>query len=219
MLPRYRRSLLAAGCAALVSTFGCSSAPSLRCDVDLTDAAHGLVTVTCQARGIREGACRIKQMAQDEVLRVRDFSVRGASGSPLSFEARADADMGSEAGRFTERAVDLQGAHGLDYLYRVEPGAPTGTEIRGHDGWRLGYLDRQGGLLSGRNLFLLPASYQDISKIDLQFRLPEGWQTVGNISFDENRAQLRGAGLASATLIQGILGFGPFSTREVRSGD
>ncbi|MGH9798279.1 MAG: hypothetical protein ACRD5D_09020, partial [Candidatus Polarisedimenticolia bacterium] len=209
-----RPPLLALAFSALALGLGCARSPTLRCVVRIPQDPIAGVEVACRTRGGAAGDLRLKQMVQDEVMRLRDFSAAGSGGTPLPVVEERDRGAGSGARQFTERIVRTGGAPEVVYRYRVAPGAPAGDPMRGSNGRRFGHLDARGGLLSGRNLFLLPAWHRAIADLEVKFQLPDGWRVVGSLPIRGDTAVLRGGSGATAALVEAVIGVGSFAEKN-----
>src|SRR6267143_3471638 len=63
--------------------------------------------------------------------------------------------------------------------YRVDPDVREGNAHVGFSGVRYGYLGPNFGVITGRNLFLLPARPDQLPRdIRVRFSLPTGWRVV-----------------------------------------
>src|SRR5262249_676065 len=138
--------------------------------------------VNCRVNGPATGSCVIKEMVQNDLLQLSGFHASDPWGNDLPWVTRPDTAMGSAAKNFVDRVITLEGLRKFSYGYRVTPGAWIGNDVRGSHATRFGYLDAHGGLLSGRNLFLLPAAYESISEMGVTFHLPAGWRTWGTVT-------------------------------------
>ncbi|OLD62436.1 MAG: hypothetical protein AUI47_12550 [Acidobacteria bacterium 13_1_40CM_2_68_5] len=196
----------------------CGRAPVLRCDVDVAQPERGLIAVKCAASGAPKGSSSIKQMVPDGILRVHDFKAETPEGAGLEVTGQHDAAMGSKSRRFTERIVHSDDRGLFIYKYEVEPGAWMDESMQPRGGQRFGHLDDHGGLLSGRNLFLLPSWYNLLSRIDVEFHLPDRWRVVGTLPQSDAGVRLAGAGTAARALVNSVIGLGEFEEASARHG-
>jgi hypothetical protein len=202
--------LCVALCLPTLMSIACVRPPELACEVDFSGAGAGRASVVCEALNPPEREWTIKQMAQDELVRVRDFSVASSSGDPLAVTVRHDLGMGPQARRFAERVFAAEAAGGFRYRYAVEPGAPIGDVMHGSQGRRFGWLDASGALLSGRNLFLLPGWHDALASVRVRFVLPAGWRLMGTLPLAGEVAEVRGAPTAAHVVVSSIIGAGRF---------
>lgn len=199
---------------------GCGRNPSLRCDVEASRAERGTIGVTCTVSGAPDETASIKQMVPDGTVRVHDFRAEAPTGARLEVMERRDEGVGSNSRRFTERIVRSDGASDFVYRYDVEPGAWMDDAMQPRMARRFGHVDGRGGLLSGRNLFLLPSWYNRLSPIEIHFDLPKGWRAVGTLPLSDGRAHLTGAGQAAKELVDAVIGLGEFEeVSDARQGD
>jgi cytochrome c554/c'-like protein len=196
---------------------GCSR-PELQCEVDLSQADAGVADVTCRAGGVPEGAISIKQMVPDDQVRVSRFAASTPGRGALRVDERRDAGVGAASHRFTERVVLGAGDSELIYTYRVEPGAWMDESLHNSQGRRFGRLDGRGGLLSGRNLFLLPSWYESLAAIEVKFHSPGGWEVVGTLPRVGSGFRTTGVGQAAIEVVDSVVGVGKFETSWTQRG-
>ncbi len=172
----------------------------------------------CAVSGAAAEVPSIKQMVPDGILRVHNFRAETPDGAALQVVERHDAALGSNSRRFTERII--RSARGADFVYRydVEPGAWMDDAMQPRGGQRFGHLDSRGGLLSGRNLFLLPSWYNALSRVEVSFVLPDRWRVVGSLPLSDGRVHLTGAGSAARSLVNSVIGLGEFEEAADRRG-
>jgi hypothetical protein len=104
--------------------------------------------------------------------------------------------------------------------YRVDPDVREGDAHVGFSGVRYGYLGPDFGLITGRNLFLLPAGPGPSPRdIRVRFSLPPGWRAVTpwRRVGDDFRPGIGGR-FADEHLITSTLAFGRFSERSISVG-
>ncbi len=171
-LPGSRTPLLLTG--ALLLTLACrgSGGGVISCTVDLRQAEAGVIPVRIQF-AVRSGSpIVLESFAPKEDLRISSVSA-SMEGSPLKVEALRG------AGRFASWRIEAPRRGGrVAVEYAVRPGAVQEARNAGPTGYRLGYLDRNFGLFSGRQIFLLPSPSSLPETFRVRFLSREGTEVV-----------------------------------------
>jgi len=214
--------LLCGACLAVVLTGGCRRAPA----VTFTLAPAGppgqpdRLAVTLEIRDVPSKGLDLRGFTTTDVFRVSEFAASGADGTPVRSEARI------ETTQFNNRALDIPRfvlraplPSPLMVRYTITPGAREGDAHMGFTGRCQGYLGKEFGFLTGRDVFLLPDPADPIRDISVRFVLPQGWSAVVPWQRDGERFRPGVHGdLAAEHLVSAAIGMGRFRERSFDLG-
>jgi hypothetical protein len=156
-----------------------------------------------------------------EVLRISDLEALDESGAARPVSATTGTLL-AEGRKISVPRYVIRGplpSH-IRIRYRVDPDVREGDAHIGFSGVRYGYLGPDFGVLTGRNLFLLPAEPgQPPRDIRVRFSLPPGWRAVTPWRQDGDGFRPGiGGRFADEDLIASTLAFGRFSERSISIG-
>ncbi len=205
--------------AALLS--GCGSSPSVRYLVAISPSDPRSVLVTTEWRGLPHDSLVLGGFERTEVLRISELEVVDGSGAAHPVRPAVGTLLAEGRTLSVPRFV-VRGPlpPRLRIRYRVDPDVREGDAHVGFSGVRYGYLGSDFGVVTGRNLFLLPAgSGSPPRDIRIRFSLPAGWRAITpwQRDGDDFRPGVRGR-FADEDLIASTLAFGRFSERSVAIG-
>jgi hypothetical protein len=157
-----------------------------------------------------------------EVLRISELRAVDGSGAARPVRA-ATGTLLAEGRKIPVPRYIIRGPlpSRIRVQYRVDPDVREGDAHVGFSGVRYGYLGPDFGVITGRNLFLLPAgdSGQPPRDIRVRFSLPDGWgaATPWRRAGEDFRPGIDGR-FADEHLIASTLAFGRFSERSISVG-
>jgi len=205
--------------AAFVS--GCGSAPSVRYLVAISPSNPRSVLVTADWERVPRDSFVLGGFESTEVLKVSELHALDGSGASRSVLS-ATGSLLADGRKVSVPRYIIRGPlpSRLRVQYRVDPDVREGDAHVGFSGVRYGYLGSDFGLITGRNLFLLPSGPdQPPRDILVRFSLPAGWRAVtpwGRVG-DSFRPGIGGR-FADEHLIASTLAFGRFSERSISVG-
>ena len=190
--------------------------------VDLMRAQEGEVHVSLNIRGMEEDEVLLRSFLQKDLMSMEQFQAFDDSGVPLKVRDVSQAESSDPYNVVVEKRIDVQGVRTLRVSYIVRPGQPLGLGygcVEKRPVQRFGYVGSDFAQLSGKNLFVLPASHVDTIKV--QFDLPPGWETV--TTWHESRGGWWYPGsegeFVKEELMNSVLGLGKFERQRQRIGD
>jgi 2',3'-cyclic-nucleotide 2'-phosphodiesterase (5'-nucleotidase family) len=200
---------------------GCGSAPSVQYLVTISPSSPRSVLVTAEWEDVPRDSLVLGGFESTEVLRISDLQVEDGSGTVRSVRPA----VGTLLAEGRELSVPRYVIRGplsprIRIRYHVDPDVREGDAHVGFSGVRYGYLGPDFGVMTGRNLFLLPpGSGQPHRDIRIRFSLPVGWRAVTPWEQvgDGFRPGISGR-FADEDLIASTLAFGRFSERSVSIG-
>ncbi|HKW50829.1 MAG TPA: hypothetical protein VJQ53_03775, partial [Candidatus Eisenbacteria bacterium] len=205
--------------AALLS--GCGSAPSVRYLVAISPSSPGNVLVTAEWAGVPRDSLVLTGFESTEVLRISELQVLDESGVARSVLSATGTLLAGGRKVSVPRYI-IRGPlpSRIRIRYRVDPDVREGDAHVGFSGVRYGYLGRDFGVVTGRNLFLLAATpAQAPHDIRVRFSLPPGWNAVTPWRRDRDDFRPGIAGrFADEHLIASTLAFGRFAERSISIG-
>jgi len=199
---------------------GCGTAPGVRYHVTITRSAPRSVLVTADYRGLPRDSLVIGGFESAEVFRVSDLRASDENGTAYPVRSTSGTFL-AEGRRLTVPRYVVPGPlpPRLQVRYRVDADVHEGDAHMGFSGVRYAWIGPDFGVLTGRNLFLLPFGRDPPRDIRVGFSLPEGWRAVTpwRRSGHEFRTGIGGR-YADEHLIASTLAFGRFSERKVSIG-
>ncbi len=213
----------ALGMVSLATACATTRTPTLSYRVASIPADPRQLAVTLRIEGVPRDSLVLRGYASSQFLRVSDPEALGPGGQPLTVVAAVDTatveDQVIDIPRLTFRGP-LPSS--LELRYRVEPGKREGDSHMGFTGRCYGYADSGFAMVTGRELFLLPAGIEAdaIRHIDVRFSLPLGWRAITPWACEGDRwiPGIRGRYVAEH-LISAAIGLGRFHERPMRLGD
>jgi len=177
--------------------------------------------VTAELEGAPRDSLVLSGFESTEVLRISDLEAVDESGAARSVHPVTGA-LVAEGRRISVPRYVIGGpiSSRIRIRYRVDPDVREGNAHVGFSGVRYGYLGPNFGVITGRNLFLLPdVPGQPPRDIRVRFSLPAGWTAVTPWSVDGGgfRPGINGR-FADEHLIASTLAFGRFSERDISIG-
>jgi len=200
---------------------GCGSPPSVRYLVTISPSNPRSVLVTAEWEGVPHDSLVLGGFESTEVLKISEFSALDESGAARSVLPETGTFL-AEGRKLSVPRYVVRGPlpSRIRIRYRVDPDVREGDPHVGFSGVRYGYLGPNFGLITGRNLFLLPAEPGQIPRdIRVRFSLPAGWRVVTpwRRAGDGFRPGIGGR-FADEDLIASTLAFGRFSERSISVG-
>jgi len=199
----------------------CATAPKLRYVVAPAPGNPHQLAIALRLDGVPRDSLVLRGHASSEVFRLSDLEVLGPAGASIRVVAGVDTAI------VEDRVVDiprltLRGPlpSSLQLRYRVEPGKREGDSHMGFTGRCFGYADSEFAMVTGRELFLLPADADVIRRIEVRFALPQGWDAVTPWTQEGDHwiPGIRGTHVAEH-LISAATGLGPFHERSFQAGN
>jgi 2',3'-cyclic-nucleotide 2'-phosphodiesterase (5'-nucleotidase family) len=206
--------------AALLS--GCGSAPSVRYLVTISPSSPGSVRVAAEWVGVPRDSLVLSGFESADVLRISGLEALDASGAARPVSPGTGTLLVEGGKKVSVPRYVIRGPlpSRIRIRYRVDPDVREGDAHVGFSGVRYGYLGPDFGVITGRNLFLLPTEPdQPPRDIRVRFSLPIGWRAVTpwRQSGDGFRPGIGGR-FADEHLIASTLAFGRFSERSISVG-
>jgi cytochrome c554/c'-like protein len=194
---------------------------SVSYEVSLAEGCPGRLAVAARLRGFPRDLVTLKGYAPSEVLRIENLEALGPNGESLSI--RPDPAPASPDGS-PGPAWPVFRLHGplppeIVVRYRVSPGRREGNTHVGFTGRVEGFLDREFGLVTGREIFLLPEPAEDLRDLEVRFSLPPPWTAVTPWTRKGDRFRPGiGGRWAAEHLVSATLGLGRFVESASRIG-
>jgi predicted metalloprotease with PDZ domain len=127
------------------------------------------VRVQVEVSHVNSGSLVLKTYESAKFIGLADLQVSSAKGEVLPYQAE-------EREGTTIYKVDTKGQENFQVSYRVKPGLPIGGGHGKSPGAVNGYLGQDFGLLSGRNLFLVPEA--PLGRVSVRIEAPSGWNVA-----------------------------------------
>jgi 2',3'-cyclic-nucleotide 2'-phosphodiesterase (5'-nucleotidase family) len=127
------------------------------------------VRVQVEVSHVNSGSLVLKTYESAKFIGLADLQVSSAKGEVLPYQAE-------EREGTTIYKVDTKGQEHFQVSYRVKPGLPIGGGHGKSPGAVNGYLGQDFGLLSGRNLFLVPEA--PLGRVSVRIEAPSGWNVA-----------------------------------------
>jgi len=178
------------------------------------------MTVTIRLQGWNGPSLDLRGHAPSEVMHVDRLEVVSGDGRRLRWIERAESTRvkGTSLHLSTFR-VSGPIPPVLEVRYQVTPGRREGDAHIGFTGKCFGYLGPDFGVVTGRDVFLLPEKAESLGPIEVAFSLPEGWTAAtpwrsgrGRWIVDAPR------GNAAEHLVASTVGLGRFHERSLFAG-
>lgn len=220
-LERMKVTLFLLGVGILVS---CGAAPEglvLSYQVEVTNPDSGTAAVELEISGINMPQILLKSYEPEKYLRLSDLRVCSVDGIELEYktvEFLFGEDRDTKPTPLTYYRVETEGHQALRITYRMRPGSPIGGGHGKHPRYASGYLGADFGLVSGRNLFLVPEA--PLGTVRVKVQVPAGWNVASTWSHEEEDPHsLRPRIYQTRTpedLVNGVIGLGAFKVHEKR---
>src|SRR6058998_1268395 len=159
---------------------GCGSTPSVRYLVTISSSSPRSVQVTAEWEGVPPDSLVLSGFESTEVLRISELHALDGSGAERPVRPTTGTLL-AEGRKVSVPRYIIRGplSPRIRIRYRVDPDVREGDAHVGFSGVRYGYLGPDFGLITGRNLFLLPAGPDQPGRdIRVRFSLPTGWRAV-----------------------------------------
>jgi predicted metalloprotease with PDZ domain len=219
LLQRNRWAAVAtAGFLALLGGSACGRSARVACSIAPVPDHPDRLEVTLELSGLPRDGVTLKGFATKSVLRLSDIRAQDAAGKPLR------AEEGIESVTVNNRTLDIpriaiagpiEGP--ITVRYVASPGAREGDSHMGFTGRCEGYLGKEFGFATGRELFLLPTPPESIRRIEVAFSLPPSWSAIAPWRRDGDRLTPGVDGdYAAEHLISAAIGLGKFRERSFR---
>lgn len=200
---------------------GCRPSPSVRYTVAIDPSSPKTALVTAEWDGVPRDSLRLRGFESAEVFRISDLVATSASGVPLPVRHGAE-NYTAESRILCMPMFTLRGPlpSRVRVRYRVDPDVREGNAHVGFSGVRYGYLGPDFGMITGRDLFLLPAESGAAPRdIEVRFSLPAGWRAVTPWRQAGSGFRLGiGGRFADEHLIASTMAFGRFDEHSVPIG-
>jgi hypothetical protein len=153
--------------------------PHLTYWLRVSDSIPREMTVSMVVADLHRPYLDLRAHCPSNVMRVERLDVRTATGQPLRWTERAETTRvrGVPITMSTYRVLGPVPRRVL-VSYRVSPGRDEGDAHIGSTGRCFGYLGPDFGLVTGRNVFLLPDNAEAIGSLEVHFSLPWGWSAA-----------------------------------------
>lgn len=196
-----------------------SAGLKLSYQVEVTSPDSSTIEVALEISGLNSPEVLLKSYEAEKYLRVSNVQVFTAEGTALKYKA-VDFLFGetrdSTPTPLTYYRVDTEGRNDLQVAYQVRPGTPIGGGHGKHPMYASGYLGVDFGLVSGRNLFLVPDA--PLGDVRVRVQAPAGWSAVSTWpQEDEGPPHFRPRLYQTRTpedLVNGMIGLGSFRVHE-----
>jgi len=201
---------------------GCGPAPSVRYLVTISPSSLGSVRVDAEWVGVPRDSLVLRGFESVDVLKISGLEALDASGAARSVLSGTGTLLAEGGAKISVPRYVIRGPlpSRLRIRYRVDPDVREGDAHVGFSGVRYGYLGPEFGVVTGRNLFLLPTEPGPPPRdIRVRFALPAGWlaATPWRKDGDDFRPGIDGR-FADEHLIASTLAFGRFSERSITVG-
>ncbi len=209
-----------AAVAIVALTTACRRAPDLSYEISFSESHPDALAVVLRLSGVPRDGLTLKGFATKEVLRVAGLGAEGPDGRVVPVEA------GIETVTVNGRALDiprvvLRGPLPRDVTvrYLASPGAREGDSHMGFTGRCEGYLGKEFGFATGREIILMPQPPEAVRRIEVRFSLPPSWEVEAPWARQGDRF-IPGVGgaLAGEHLVAAAIGLGRFRERSVDLG-
>ena len=149
--------------------WGCSEAGlKAHYEVRIPGAGSDTIDVRLRMTGLSRQTLTLKAYESEDIIRLSNLTVSTPNGSQLEYRMSEPEDKS-----VTLYTVNTKDAEELVVGYRVQPGKTIGEGHGLHPLEVSGYLGSDFGLMSGRNLFLVPIS--TLAEIIIDISVPENW--------------------------------------------
>src|SRR6267143_710538 len=195
----------------------CRPAHEVSYVVGLAEPDSLIVRISIQ--GVQRDSLLLESYASTDILHPSDLQAIGPNGSVLPMK------LGVRVVQTPSQTVNLARVlipgplpDRLQIQYKINPGVREGNDHTGYSGKSFGELNPRFGLVSGRNIFLVPRLDSD-EPVNVRFALPEGWRAVTSFP---GTSRVRRVGVhgkyAFENLIGSTIGLGHFRERSVQVG-
>ncbi len=170
-----------AACLAALIPAACGRSPSLSYRVALEEGNPGVLSVTLEVSGVPRDSLTLQGFAPQEILRLGDVTAAGPGGAPIPVHPQIPKPAAEEEGnppRFPRFLLPGPLPSTLTLRYSVRPGGREGDSHIGYTGRCHGYLGKEFGFFTGREVFLIPAPAETMGRIEVRFSLPPGWSAA-----------------------------------------
>jgi hypothetical protein len=136
------------------------------------------LAISAEVRGISDKHMVLRGFEPNVLINVTDLRVQTLQGEELAYRVvPAGGELvGTRYVPMEHYEVETQGHETIQVSYRVRPGAPIGKGHGLYPKYVSGYVGEDFGLLSGRNLFLVPDS--PIGTIEVRLETPPQWRVA-----------------------------------------
>ncbi len=177
--------------------------------------------MTADWEGVPRDSFVLGGFESTQALKISELQALDESGAARSVQPTTGALL-AEGRRISVPRYVIRGplSSRIRIRYRVDPDVREGDAHVGFSGVRYGYLGPDFGLVTGRNLFLLPGVPDGPPRdIRVSFSLPAGWRAITpwRRVGDGFRPGIGGR-FADEHLIASTLAFGRFSERSISIG-
>jgi cytochrome c554/c'-like protein len=206
------------GLLAILGTISCGRSPRVVCTVAAVPDRPDRLDVTLEMSDLPRAGVTLKGFATKAVLRISDVRVQDAAGKPLRAEEGIDSVTVNNRMLDIPRITIAGPIEGpVTLRYSASPGAREGDSHMGFTGRCEGYLGKEFGFATGREIFLLPSPPESIHRIEVRFALPPPWTVVAPWGREGDRLTpgIRGE-YAAEHLISAAIGMGRFRERSFR---
>jgi hypothetical protein len=217
---RCKAVLLLAYLGTLVTIPSCLPQCTLTYLVTVPDPSVPFVDITLTIQGAPARAFDLVGFAAREVMRADRVHATGPNGALVAMIEVADSvESGDRRVPIPRYRIVGRPPSTLTVRYRVSPGRREGDDHIGFSGRAFGYLGSDFGMVTGRNLFLLPDPTVSFQGIQVAFCLPKGWRAVTPWRPSKDRWVVEAPpASASDLLVTASIGFGSFRERSFSVG-
>lgn len=154
------------------------------------------------------------------VMGIEDFVARGADGRGLRWtETEETVRVSGVPIQLAKYRIQGPIPSRLYVSYRVSPGREEGDAHIGFTGRCFGYLGRNFAIITGREVFLLPAKAESVRRIEVTFSLPPGWTPEAPWRRHQAGWMVEASrGSAAEHLAASTIGLGHFRERSFLAG-
>jgi hypothetical protein len=172
-----RCTLLIAAACLLVSASCARPHPALKYSLQVSDTLPRQVTINLLLTNWAGPYLDLRGRSPSDVMQVEGLDIRDREGRPLRWVERADTIRGGRAPiRLTTYRILGPIPPKIAVRYHVSVGRHEGDAHIGFTGRCFGYLGPEFGMVTGRDIFLLPEGAESLRRIEVGFSLPAGWR-------------------------------------------
>ena len=189
--------------------------------INIPNSLEGVIEVQGSIKNVSHlDSLKLVPFGQSELIRESDFRVFNTKNHPIPHTTiKERLEYFREPKTLNNKKIEIDNSiEQINFSYKVEPGGnmkSRGMKAR----FVYGYLGSEFGLVSGRNLFLVPN--EKIKNIKVTFKMPQSWgiitpwkETTRRNTFLVDGTEGRG----KEFLINSVIGIGSFTeiTKEIK---
>lgn len=201
--------------------FSCSLRPSsLNYSVTVSNTLPRTMNIVIHLTGFRGQFLDLCGHSPSAVMRIEGFEAKADDGRHREWNVRTDT-VRVDGVPVRVDAYRIRGPipPSLSVSYQVSPGRKEGDAHLGFTGRCFGFLGKELGFVTGRDVFLLPERSESIRQVLVRFSLPPGWRPMVPWRPAAESWAVEGIrGSAAEPLAASTIGLGRFHERSFRAG-